>query len=95
MTMDISPNGDAMDNAQDTRISLHHKDIINVPENEKSVVEQKRVNFKDPQKFIDEMKTAIQCWAGMKVIRYRLFEIKNLYNFYKRYNLILVTSLVR
>ena len=43
--MDISTNGDAMDNVQETRISLHHKDIIIVPENEKSVVKQKHVNF--------------------------------------------------
>ena len=70
--MDISTNGDAMDNVQETRISLHHKDIIIVPENEKSVVKQKYTNFEEPQKFIDEMKTAIQCWAGMKVTRYRL-----------------------
>ena len=70
--MDISTNGDAMDNVQETRISLHHKDIIIVPENEKSVVNQKYMYFEEPQKFIDEMKTAIQCWAGMKVTRYRL-----------------------
>ena len=76
MTMDISTNGDAMDNVQETRISLHHKDIIIVPENEKSVVKEKCVNFEEPQKFIDEMKTAIQCWAGMKVTRYRLFKTR-------------------
>ena len=80
-----------MDNVQNTRISLHHNDIILVPENEKSAVKGKCVNFEEPQKFIDEMKTAIQCWAGMKVTRYRLFEIKMLYDFYKGYNLILVT----
>ena len=91
--MDNSKNGDAMDNVQDTRISLHHNDIIIVPENEKSVVKQKCVNFEEPQKFIDEMKTAIQCWVGMKVTRYRLFKIKLYSFFYKRYNLLLGSSL--
>ena len=76
--MDISTNGDAMDNLQETRISLHQNDIIIVPENEKSVVKEKCMNFEEPQKFIDEMKTAIQCWAGMKVTRYRLFKIKTI-----------------
>ena len=89
--MDISTNGDAMDNVQETRISLHHKDIIIVPEKEKSEVKQKYVNFEEPQKFIDEMKTAIQCWAGMKVTRYLLF-IKTTYKFCKRYNLLLGSS---
>ena len=65
-----------MDNVQGTRISLHHNDIIIEPEKEKSVAKQTCVNFEEPQKFIDEMKTAIQCWAGMKVTRYRLFEIR-------------------
>ena len=77
--MDISTNGDAMDNVQETRISLHHKDIIIVPENEKSVVKQKYMNFEEPQKFIDEMKTAIQCWAGMKVTRYRLIKLYTIF----------------
>ena len=62
-----------MDDVQDTRMSLHHNDIIIVPENEKIVGKDKFVNFEEPQKFIDEMKTAIQCWAGMKVTRYLLF----------------------
>ena len=92
--MDNSSNGDAMDNVQNTRISLHHNDIILVPENEKSAVKGKCVNFEEPQKFIDEMKTAIQCWAGMKVTRYRLF-IKTTYKFCKRYNLLLGSSLAR
>ena len=72
--MDIIANGDAMDNVQETRISLHQNDTIIFPENEKSVVKEKCVNFEEPQKFIDEMKTAIQCWAGMKVTRYRFFK---------------------
>ena len=74
--MDISTNRDAVDNVPDTRISLHHNDIIIVPEKEKSVVKQRCVNVEEPQKFIEEMKTAIQCWAGMKVTRYRLFKTR-------------------
>ena len=76
--MDISTNRDAVDNVPVTGISLHHNDIKIVPENEKSVVKQKCVNLEEPQKFMDEMKTAIQCWAGMKVTRYRLFKTRAL-----------------
>lgn len=70
--MDIGTNGDAKDEVRDASPPQQQNNIISVPDIEKSAAMYKCLSIADPQKFIDEMKTAIQCWAGMKVIRYHL-----------------------
>ena len=70
--MDIGINGDAKDEVRDASLPQQQNNIISVPGIEQSAAMYKCLSIADPQKFIDEMKTAIQCWAGMKVIRYHL-----------------------